>query len=146
MPNGFLRRVPSSDGADRSRPVEQSLILKIVQGLYVVTDIYPFHLQARKVALVLQIWWLLIFLACLVKFLDDGQPCISICITFRVWVSCSSNYVRGYSISVVELTSCILAGGGHTVLAVFIALWSFYLLLCLWKRRKWPVILSSTAL
>jgi hypothetical protein len=59
--------------------------------------------------------------------MDDGQPCIAIYIALRVWVSCSSNYVRGYlRMFVIELTSFILAGGGHTVSVVFMALWSFY--------------------
>jgi hypothetical protein len=43
--------MPSSDGADRQcmYTITHRLKFKIMQGLFVVTDIYPFHLQARKV-------------------------------------------------------------------------------------------------
>jgi hypothetical protein len=91
----------------QKRTPQHILKIKIVQGLYVVTDIYPFHLQARKVDPISQIRRLLTFLACLVEHMDDGQPRIAIFIALRVWFSCSSNYVRwtfAYTCNWADLT------------------------------------------
>jgi hypothetical protein len=51
----IFRHMPSSDGTDGQcmDTTAHRLKFKIMQGLYVVTDIYPFHLQARKVELIL---------------------------------------------------------------------------------------------
>ena len=55
MLDRFLRFMSSSDGAEKSGHNDTWSETYIMQGLYVITDIYPFHLQARKVDLISQI-------------------------------------------------------------------------------------------
>lgn len=64
-----------------------------MQGLYVVTDIYPFHLQARKVSIP-RIYNGPCQLMYIVKCLDHGFYCITIYISLRVWISRGSSQVR----------------------------------------------------
>ena len=63
-------------------------------------------------------------LHCVVEYMDNGQPRITIFIAIRIWFSCSSNYVCSATrvMPAFELTLHILAGDGHTGLAAFMAL------------------------
>jgi hypothetical protein len=63
----------------------------MVQGLYVVTDMYPFHLQARKVGLLVSADTVIYaFLAYKVEHMDDGLHRFAIFIALCVWFSCGS--------------------------------------------------------
>lgn len=63
---------------------------KTVQGLYVVTDIYPFHLQARKVGELISHIRSLFMWFNLAQLLDNGLPYITIHIALRIWIPCCS--------------------------------------------------------
>jgi hypothetical protein len=63
------------------------------QGLYTVTDMYPFHRQARMVRILLLSQVLITDGFRSAQHLDYGFPCLTLPLAFRIWFSRSSDKV-----------------------------------------------------
>jgi hypothetical protein len=90
----------------------------VLQGLYIVTDLYPFHLQARKVS------------EMTATELESAN--LNSLISGR-WDSLSHH---SYLLSFLDFSSLGQTGGGPTALDVFIPSSWFYSSPFLWKKRK----------
>ena len=67
--------------------ITEAYILKRAQGLYFVTDMYPFHRQARKVSgISLTMGLSVADRSCSVKRLDNGIYYFAFPFAFRLWI------------------------------------------------------------
>jgi hypothetical protein len=76
--------VPTGDGTGEPITTWSDNILIGIQGLYVVTDMYPFHRQARKVDESLHSQLLEIYASYLAEYLDHGLPHFTFHLAFRI--------------------------------------------------------------
>lgn len=85
-----------SQYVDRLRIYRGELLIA-VKGLYVVTDLFPFHLQARKVGLTVMTCLTMHIEAVLsvAQPLDDGFHHLPIPVTICLWIHGGSHEVYG---------------------------------------------------
>ena len=65
-----------------------------VTGLYVVTDLFPFHMQARKVRMTVLIRTCVVLTTLLAELVDDGLHHFAVLVSVRIRILRCESYVR----------------------------------------------------